>query len=104
MATTFAPGDTSTGSSCDFPAFEGPLDQSKPAGATPIDAVHAFISHGSIDGLGQMSPGKAGYPTSGWKITQQSASSAMAVSGIGTLTVELRADGQWQVTKGTKAC
>ena len=91
-------GGASAGSSCSFSSFSLPTDNSNPHGATPQDALNAFLSQGSILGV----PPERLYPTSGWILTVSEAGKAIFESGRSQLYVSRVAGDSWVVTGGRR--
>lgn len=102
-------GRTPTGgaASCEgLVEFNLPTDNPNPHGATPRQALNAFLARGSVHGSvpPRLSPVKAGYPPSGWRLVKISSDTADFVSGGDKLDFTRDGAGSWIITGGSRSC
>jgi hypothetical protein len=86
--------------------FDLPQDNPNPHGATPRQALNAFLARGSVHGSAppSLSPAKAGYPTSGWRLVKISSDTAVFASGGDKLDFMRVDNSSWVITGGSKSC
>jgi hypothetical protein len=86
--------------------FDLPVDNPNPHGATPRQALNAFLARGTVNGSAPpiLSPVKAGYPASGWRQVKASSGKAVFASGGDELDFTRDGDGSWVITSGTRNC
>lgn len=86
--------------------FDLPEDNPNPHGATPRQALNAFLARGSVHGSvpPSLGPVKAGYPASGWRQVKASSDKAVFTSGSDELDFTRNGNGSWVITGGRKSC
>lgn len=86
--------------------FDLPENNPNPHGATPRQALNAFLAHGSVQGAvpPSLSPVKAGYPATGWRQVKISSDKAVFASGRDELDFTRDSNGSWVITEGRKSC
>ena len=86
--------------------FNLPEDNPNPHGATPRQALNAFLARGSVHGSTppSLSPARAGYPTSGWRLVEIRSGTAVFASGGDKLEFTRAGNGSWVITGGSKNC
>jgi hypothetical protein len=84
--------------------FNLPEDNPNPHGATPRQALSAFLARGSVYGAAppSLSPVKAGYPATGWRLVKASSDKEVFASGADELDFTRDGNGSWVITGGRR--